>query len=260
MEISREGTTQDEQEESEAGVSPGGDGSNQAWVLEGAGDSTFKEGLESMHNQFMFIRKMEMETRKLFDEELQLAVEQGWTASAHHVMEMKGWVQELEERIVIADALGQLDSSVGYPESHILQARLRKLGVAPDDLPVLKSVDNNWVPLSGFPVEHPDEGSHCKVEEACVKPPGSKGLNAVPAAPLQTVSVSHREVLERVEEWRPTIGAELESVFERHQALQRTSKDQMDQWISQGKVVEFLPSKALFHKKQDQNSGMWELR
>ena len=38
-------------------------------------------------------------------------------------------------------------------------------------------------------------------------------------------------------------------MFERHRALQRTCKDEVDGWISQGKVVEFLPSKALFHKK-----------
>ena len=114
--------------------------------------------------------------------------------------------------------------------------------------PVVEGEDE-WFPLSGSHLEEPEGELHQDHLNENFRPPGPKASEALPAAPLQTISVSHQEVLEKVEEWRPSIGAELESVFERHQALQRTCKDEVDGWIRQGKVVEFLPSKALFHKK-----------
>ena len=47
--------------------------------------------------------------------------------------------------------------------------------------------------------------------------------------------LSHKEVLDNVVQWTPSIKEEIESVFELHQALKRTSKEQVDQWLAEGK-------------------------
>ena len=237
------------EEDYKAGISPGGEGSNGNWEMlygememgHGNEDGEF---LETLHEQYMSLRKLEMEARKHFDEELELAAAQGWVASTDHLVVLKEWIQELEEWIVTRDASERLCSNVEGSEAVVLKARLRKLGMDPDEIPS----GDMWVPLSGLPVDDPGRES-ANNNKKQPKPPGPKALEALPAAPLQTTSVSHREVLENIKEWRPSTGEELESVFERHRAWQRTSKEQVDQWKSQGKVIEYLPSKALFHKK-----------
>ena len=234
-----------------AGLSPGGDGSNGTeeteleWRTGNSHFNTQQGFLEVLHDQYMSLRRLEMDARKYFDEELEVAAEQGWKASTEHLVELKNWIQELEQWIVAGDASSRLRAGVEDSEARVLRARLRKLGMNPG---VVEGEDE-WFPLSGSPLEEPEGESHQDNLNENFRPPGPKASEALPAAPLQTISVSHREVLEKVEEWRPSIGAELESVFERHRALQRTCKDEVDGWISQGKVVEFLPSKALFHKK-----------
>ena len=231
-------------EDDQAGLSPGGDGSNQAWEIERGSSPGATEFLEALHDQYLSLRRLEMDSRKHFDEELEISSSQNWTASADHLVDLKDWVHELEQWVITKDAELKLCTQVQEPEDRVLLARLQKLGV---DTLEFEDVDRTqWVPLSGSPLVEP-EGDSKEVGE--FRPPGPKASEAVPAAPLQTVSVSHKEVLERVAEWKPSIGEELESVFERHRALQRTSKDEVDHWISQGKVVEYLPSKALFHRK-----------
>ena len=238
------------EEEGKAGFSPGGEGSNvlmemeMDWVMEQgiAQQQQQEDFLETLHNQYVSLRQIELDTRKHFDEELEIANEQGWVANTDHVLAVKEWVQDLEQWVITQDASGRLCAGVGESEATVLRARLRKFGVNPEAI----EAESTWVPLSGFPLEEPEKESNLNIG---LKPPGHKAVEASPAAPLQTVSVSHKEVLANVEGWRPSIGAELESVFERHQALQRTSRQEVEQWISQGKVIEYLPSKALFHKK-----------
>ena len=243
------------EEDGRSGVSPGGEGSN--WVPEMELDGETELGcrseedhfLEELHDQYTALGRIEMDSRKYFDEELEAATEQGWVASVDHLIELKDWVHELETWIIVRDASSKLRSQVGTSEATILKARLRKFGVDPQEPEVVGYEYDEWVPLSGLPITEPEGESG---DSEAVKPPGPKASEAVPAAPLQTVSVSHREVLEKVEEWRPSISGELESVFERHGALHRTSKEEVEQWIRQGKTAEFLP--------QDQNSGVRELR
>ena len=156
---------------------------------------------------------------------------------------MKTWVHDLEKWLVKHDALSKLrDNMLGCEEAVVLKARLRKMDMDPE----LGWQEDTWAPLTGAPLEELDEDPLLKED---VRPPGPKASHAVPAAPLQTISVSHKEVLEQIGSWTPSIKEELECVFERHGALQRTSQEQVNQWIEQGKVVEYLPSKALFHRK-----------
>ena len=237
------------EEDVEAGVSPGGDGSNLAWEIDEGVCIGEDECLEEMHEQYVALRKIEMDARKYLDEELERAAEQGFIACSEHILNLKEWVQELEAWVIKRDASKRLrDSLLTVPEACVMRARLCQLGVTHEETPEV-SVGSEWLPLSGLPVENPEGEPDNQFENLNLKPPGPKASEALPAAPLQTVSVSHREVLECVEEWRPSIGEEIESVFERHKALQRTSKEEVDSWISQGKVVEYLPSKALFNRK-----------
>ena len=236
----------------EKGVSPGGDGRNLAWEIEKGVCAGHDECLEDMHEQYVALRRVEMDARKYLDEELERAAEQGFIACTEHILTLKEWIQELEAWVVKRDATQRLrDHLTTEPEACVMRARLCLLGVDPEDTPEAPD-SSDWIPLSGTPVEKPEgepDDPDNQLGNFSLKPPGPKASEATPAAPLQTVSVSHREVLECVEEWRPSIGEEIESVFERHKALQRTSKEEVDGWISQGKVVEYLPSKALFHRK-----------
>ena len=238
------------EEDRKAGLSPGGDGSNFGWETEEEPRNRAGVFLEALHDQYMFLRRVEMDTRKHFDEELELASEQGWIADTDHLVEMKDWIQDLENWVIIRDATERLSSGVSDPEIRVLRARLRKLGMPPQDADHIVEDASSWVPLSRVPVEESQEDVlEDSTSQESWLPPGSKSIHAVPAAPLQTISVSHKEVLENITTWTPSIKEELESVFERHGALRRTSRDQVDQWISEGKVVEYLPSKALFHRK-----------
>ena len=256
-------------EDDRSKVSPGGEGSTGVpemeleWDTEVGHSAEQDQFLEAVHDQYMSLRRLEMEARKYFDEELEIAAEQGWTAGTEHLMELKHWIQELEQWIVAGDASIQLRNGVEGSEATVLRARLRKMGMSPE----VVEEENIWVPLSGSPLEEPEGESRQIDQSENVRPPGPKALAAVPAAPLQTVSVSHREVLENIQEWKPSIGEEIESVFERHQALKRTTREQVECWAKEGKIIEYLPSKALFHRKggtgrffQNKNCCLWQFR
>ncbi|OLP87837.1 putative transposon protein [Symbiodinium microadriaticum] len=72
---------------------------------------------------------------------------------------------------------------------------------------------------------------------------------ATPAQPLQTVSVSHQEVLQKIEEWKGAIGDELSNVFDVHSAMKRRDEEYVRVLKESGVEVEILPAKALFHRK-----------
>ena len=106
------------EEDNKAGVSPGGDGSNKVeetelkWRTGNSHVNTQQEFLEVLHDQYMSLRRLEMEARKYFDEELEVAAEQGWTAGTAHLVELKHWIQELEQWIVAGDASSRLRGGV----------------------------------------------------------------------------------------------------------------------------------------------------
>ena len=95
--------------------------------------STHRQGfLEVLHDQYMSLRRLEMDARKYFDEELEVAAEQRWTAGTAHLVELKNWIQELEQWIVAGDASSRLRSGVEDSEARVLRARLRKMGMNPE--------------------------------------------------------------------------------------------------------------------------------
>ena len=109
-------------EDGRPGLWPGGEGSNQLletaedWVMEKGpeqshwveADYAEKDMWESAHDAFVQLRSIEMEARKFLQEELEIASEEGGTGEAEHVLDLKGWMRDLEQWLVQHDAIGQL--------------------------------------------------------------------------------------------------------------------------------------------------------
>ncbi|CAE6962985.1 RE1 [Symbiodinium sp. CCMP2592] len=90
-----------------------------------------------------------------------------------------------------------------------------------------------------------DEGDE-NMHDDGVKP---NAWEAEPAQPLQTVSVSHQEVLQKIEEWKGAIGDEISNVFDVHTAMKRRDEEYLRTLRESGVEIEILPRKALFHRK-----------
>ncbi|OLP80247.1 Copia protein [Symbiodinium microadriaticum] len=108
--------------------------------------------------------------------------------------------------------------------------------------------EQSWMPL----YEDEDLGSggvgkNFEVPEAPEVVPNAWGAD--PAQPLQTVSVSHAEVLQSLENWKGAIGDELSNVFDVHQAMRKRTADELQALRDAGAHIEVLPAKALFHRK-----------
>ena len=234
------------EEDSKAGVSPGGDGSNPGgWRIR---ERLNSDELEEAHREFIRVRHLEIESRKFLDEQLEFDVDStpgGDLCSedhpVSHVLEMK--VRDLEKWLVQHDALGQLhDGMLGDEDTRVLRARLRSMNLTcPGD-----SGDNPEgeieVPLSDEPLSDPQDSGN-QVKNAADQ------WQAVPAGPLQTVTISNKEFLENLSVWRPCAEEELSSIFETHRALRRTTQAQVDALAAAGVTVEVLPAKAIFQRK-----------
>ncbi|CAE7779834.1 GIP, partial [Symbiodinium microadriaticum] len=101
----------------------------------------------------------------------------------------------------------------------VLEARLRSLGVSSDSAVHLHG-DKDWFGL--YDEEDPTQGSggvgYEKTSDLHVYP---GAWEAVPAQPLQTITVSHQEVLRNIDDWKGAISDELGNVFDVHQAMRR---------------------------------------
>ena len=187
MVVDREGDPQEskQDEDKEAGVSPGGDGSKMDWETEAYQEGKQNEFLDTLHDQYMLLRRVEMDTRKHFDEELELAAEQGWTACTDHLLELKERVQDLEGWGIKMDAASRLNSLVGDSETKVLRARLRRMGVDPEEVEGVPFENNEWFPLSGSPMDTERDSGYNPEHSAtpCI-PPGPKAHEAIPAAPI----------------------------------------------------------------------------
>eukprot|EP00439_Symbiodinium_sp_Y106_P022161 s4191_g2.t1 len=93
---------------------------------------------------------------------------------------------------------------MGEAEQKVLKARLAKLGVVHE----LGTSD-------GMALGDDEGGDACEFDEGSAP----RAWEAQPAQPLQTVSVSHQEVLKKIEEWKGSIGDELSNVFDVHEAM-----------------------------------------
>ena len=244
------------EEDQGLGFSPGGEGSNQP--MEMAKDVVMEEGRkavswveaehatidmwEAAHDMFVQLRNVEMDARKFLDEELEIASTQGSTGEVEHILELKTWLCDLEQWLVQHDALGQLhEGLLGGEEARVLNARLRSMNLASlGDDDSYAAVD---FPLSDEPL--PD----LEVTETDTREAAAKQWQAVPAGPLQTVTISNKEFLDNLEEWRPSAVEELGSIFDSHTALKRATQSDVDALVAAGVVVEILPAKAIFQRK-----------
>ena len=245
------------EEETRSGVSLGGDGSKQSLemvedlVMEtGQGGACWVEAeyvpadvWENAHDTFVQLRGFEMDARKFLQEELEIASEQGGIAEAAHVLDLKGWMRDLEQWLVQYDALGRLhEGMLGCEEACVLKARLCSMNLTcprDDDDPV----GGVEIPLSDEPLLDVQGSWNEPVDVA------TEQWQATPAGPLQTVTIGNREFLENLEEWRPSAVEELGSIFDSHQALGRITQKDVDALVASGVVVEILPAKAIFQRK-----------
>ena len=181
------------------------------------------------------LRHLLIEQHKCYDEEVAIAASEGWTAPSLHLHDLCAWIDECEQGLVWQDTCDLLKSgAVGDAEATVLGARLARLGISYDSDTVEE------VPLC-------KEDWPGDVKEGEEVAPGAWG--AEPAQPLQTISVSHQEVLKKIEDWKASIVDELSNVFDVHEAMRRRGEDDLQAWRDAGEQVEILPAKALFHKK-----------
>ena len=192
--------------------------------------------VHSLRCEHVMLRQLLIEQHKCYDEEVTVAASEGRTASNLHLHDLCTWIDECEQGLVWQDTCDLLKSgAVGEAESAVLGARLAHLGVSWDSA--------SEVGVSLYRDEGSGEGLSPEEE---VMP---SAWEAQPAQPLQTVSVSHQEVLKRVEDWKGAIVDELSNVFDVHEAMRRCSESELQAWKEAGEQVEILPAKAIFQKK-----------
>ncbi|CAE7276445.1 RE1, partial [Symbiodinium microadriaticum] len=189
--------------------------------------------VHSLRCEHVMLRQLLIEQHKCYDEEVTVAASEGRTASNLHLHDLCTWIDECEQGLVWQDTCDLLKSgAVGEAESAVLGARLAHLGVSWDSA--------SEVGVSLYRDEGSGEGLSPEEE---VMP---SAWEAQPAQPLQTVSVSHQEVLKRVEDWKGAIVDELSNVFDVHEAMRRCSESELQAWKEAGEQVEILPAKAGF--------------
>ena len=186
------------EEDCQAGFSPGGDGSKPGrWEIR---EHLDPEALDEARCEFVRMRQLEIECRKLLDEQLEMWLESGGESEPSsedspisHVLGMKAWVHDLEKWLVQHDALGRLhEGMLGCEEVRVLRARLCSMNLTcpSDDNDHGGGID---VPLSDEPL--PD----LEAMESDAMSGVAKQWQAVPAGPLQTVTISNKEFLDNLE-------------------------------------------------------------
>ena len=73
----------------------------------------------------------------------------------------------------------------------------------------------------------------------------SSSQPASDAAPLQTRTLTLNEVMAELEAWKPSWGGEYSSLVTTHQAVEPLSADTLQEWRSQGRKFQIIPSKLV---------------
>ena len=194
-----------------------------------------EDELKTLLHEHAMLRNLLIEEQKSVEEEVATAAHEGWTASTLPLQDLHAWIDECEQGLVWQDSCDLLSSSgIGEAEQKVLEARLAKLGVAHE----LGTGD-------GVALGDDEDGDAREFDEGSAP----RAWEAQPAQPLQTVSVSHQEVLKKIEEWKGSIGDELSNVFDVHEAMRRRSEADIQAYRDAGDEIEIIPAKALFHKK-----------
>ena len=202
--------------------------------------------LDQLQHEHFLLRRFFIEQQGCMQEEVNRAASQGWEVLTRPLVELRQWIEEVETWLVWQCSEHQLQvEGVSQDERMVLTARLKSLGISTGSE---QKGEQSWMPL----YEDEDLGSggvgkNFEVPEAPEVVPNAWGAD--PAQPLQTVSVSHAEVLQSIESWKGAIGDELSNVFDVHQAMRKRTADELQALRDAGAHIEVLPAKALFHRK-----------
>ena len=204
--------------------------------------------IDQLFHEHVMLRKFLLEQHKHMQEEVSVAAREGWEALTKPLNDLHQWIEDAEQWLLWQDSEQLLSKgAVSDDERLVLEARLRSLGVSSDSAVHLHG-DKDWFGL--YDEEDPTQGSggvgYEKTSDLHVYP---GAWEAVPAQPLQTITVSHQEVLRNIDDWKGAISDELGNVFDVHQAMRRRSEAEMQAFKDAGEVVEILPAKALFNRK-----------
>ena len=199
--------------------------------------------IDQLFHEHVMLRKFLLEQHKHMQEEVSVAAREGWEALTRPLNDLHQWIEDAEQWLLWQDSEKLLSKeTVSDDERLVLEARLRSLGVS------LDSASRDWFEL--YDDEDPTQGSggvgQEKTSDLHVYP---GAWEAEPAQPLQTITVSHQEVLRNIDDWKGAISDELGNVFDVHQAMRRRSEAEMQAFKDAGEVVEILPAKALFNRK-----------
>ncbi|CAE7635935.1 RE1 [Symbiodinium sp. CCMP2592] len=209
--------------------------------------------LDQLLHEHVVLRKFLLEQHKHMQEEVTVAASQGWEALTRPLNDIHQWIEDAEHWLLWQDA-EQLRKSgnVSSDEKVVLEARLKSLGVPSSPPYPVESDEQPWFGL--YDEEDPSQGSGGVGNEKTRNYPHGEPVHpsaweAEPAQPLQTITVSHQEVLRNLEDWKGSIGDELGNVFDVHQAMRRRSESELQAFKDAGEILEIIPSKALFQKK-----------
>ena len=220
------------------------DDTNGCWVE----SSLFDTEMQQLQQEHLLLRRFLLEQHKHLQEEVSIASGEAWEAQTGHLNDLYQWIDSLEKCVVQQDAAQRLqDPLTSGDEKLVLQARLRSLGVEAQNPP---SPDQQWNGL------YEDQDS-TDVESGGVGgnnfDPGpdleAQTWQAQPAQVLQTVAVPHAEIIQNIEQWRPTINDELGNIFDVHRTLRKIDDQDVAKYKEAGDTIEYLPAKALFHLK-----------
>ena len=199
--------------------------------------------VEQLLHEHFLLRRFMIEQQHHLQEEIGVAANQGWEAVTKPLNELHQWIEDTETWLCWQGAEQQLRRREISPDERVvLSARLRSLGVVSEHE---IEPEQPWFDLH----DREDLGSGGVGNEAQISEVHPEAWGAEPAQPLQTISVPHSEVLKNIEEWKASIGDELSNVFDVHQAMKRSSNEEIQALRDSGAQIEILPAKALFHLK-----------
>ena len=168
--------------------------------------------IDQLFHEHAMLRKFLLEQHKHMQEEVSVAAREGWEALTRPLNDLHQWIEDAEQWLLWQDSEQLLSKgAVSDDERLVLEARLRSLGVSSDSA-LHDRGDNDWFGL--YDDEDPTQGSggvgYEKTSDLQVYP---GAWEAVPAQPLQTITVSHQEVLRNIDDWKGAISDELGNVL-----------------------------------------------
>ena len=196
------------------------------------------EDLERCRERLFALRHLILQEEKFLQEQMQKSGDEGWHESAEHVRDLCNWHSELSEVVEAESAcLDVVNPGLSHEHRQVARARLSALGV--------EETQEQMIPLALDATPEEYELAPNRNGES-----GQPHPEAVLAQEfLQTRTVSTTEVQQELSQWKGSIQEELDSIFDIHNTLKRTTRDQVKEWESQGYEIQLIPSKGVFSRK-----------